>query len=137
MIAPKVDDSVDLSDLQISFYARGTEDQYVHLGVIEDPTLPSTFVTIQSFPVSSFLTQYTGYLSNYTGTSKYVALKVAPTTYVSYYFDDFVMDRMVPERPFNLELPVMMEVILLLVLLVQIPVLMEPICQHILYIIIV
>ncbi|HQQ20798.1 MAG TPA: fibronectin type III domain-containing protein, partial [Bacteroidales bacterium] len=92
LIAPKVDDSIDLSDLQVSFYARGAENQYVHLGVIEDPTSPSSFVTIQSFPVSSFLAQYTGYLANYTGTSKYVAIKVAPTTYVSYYFDDFVLD---------------------------------------------
>ena len=93
LIAPGVDENVELSDLQVTFYARGASGEQVHLGVIEDPTSAASFVLIQSFDVTNAQQQYTGYLSSYTGTGKHVALRVAPiTNYTSYYFDNFVMD---------------------------------------------
>ena len=94
LIAPRVEESVDIQMLQVSFYARATNGQQVQLGVIEDTTLANTFVPLQTFTITESFQQYIGYLSGYTGTGRHVALKMAPTILTSYYFDDFVIDDM-------------------------------------------
>ena len=89
---PEIDESVDISELQVSFYVRGAAGQSVQLGVMENPALQNTFVPVQIFTVSNSFQQYTGYLFDYTGTGRYVALKVASSPSVNFYFDNFVLD---------------------------------------------
>jgi len=98
-ILPDIDTTaIPMNTLQLSFAARSYSTSYtfnIQVGVMTDPTDPTSFQLVQLVPVSG--TAYTNqevYFDNFTGNGNYVALKVEqPTSGYNYgYIDDIVLD---------------------------------------------
>lgn len=107
-ISPQIDPSIDLNTLKLNFMLKvsGTDDT-LYVGVISDITDPNSFETIAKLTLSSTSswTPQEVFLSTYTGTARYVAIKgsygATPSTI---YVDDFVISTMPTcPSPTNLE----------------------------------
>lgn len=70
----------NLDECQISFYAMVPEDWYstgaFSVGVMTDPTDPSTFVTIKTFESTYEWMEYKAYFDHYTGNGAHIAIKM-------------------------------------------------------------
>ena len=76
-IMPKVDESINLNELQISFWLRRTESSNVvfELGVMTDKSDPTTFEILDTMPLGPWaLIEYS--LADYTGSGHYIAFRV-------------------------------------------------------------
>ena len=83
-IMPKVDASISLSGLQVSFYARKTSSStpspaVFEIGVMTDKTDPTTFETLDTvdLPISNDYSLFEYSLANYTGVGQYIAFRVS------------------------------------------------------------
>ena len=96
LASPEFDASVDMSNLQVRFYAYKTSaSYYIQVGVMTDPNDPSTFVQVgQNLTPSAtstweFMDVNT---DSYTGTGRYIAFRI-PALATSYmYVDDITID---------------------------------------------
>ena len=93
-IMPKVDESISLSQLQLSFWLRRTESSNVvfELGVMTDKSDPTTFETLDTIPTGSWaLVEYS--FENYTGSGQYIAFRVTKGNGSDYIrLDDVTLD---------------------------------------------
>ena len=88
LIAPIPDASITVNQLQVKFQAKGASGENIQVGIMENISNPASFVPIQTIPITASWTEYTAYLTNYTGSGNRIAFKMAPTVYVSYYIDN-------------------------------------------------
>lgn len=70
----------NLDECQISFYAMSPEEWYptgaFSVGVMTDPTDPSTFVTVKTFDCTYEWMEYKAYFDHYTGNGTHIAIKL-------------------------------------------------------------
>ena len=102
-IAPPIDPSISISNLQAVFMYRATNStDYLIVGVMSNPTDASTFVPVDTVypasPVSNWV-EKTIYFNNYTGTGQYIAFKNAYTTTSCYAYIDNVEIDNIPTCP--------------------------------------
>ena len=96
-VAPELDASINISDLQAVFMYRASyaSDRLI-VGVMSNPMDASTFVPVETIsPASTASTwvEKTVYFNNYTGNGHYIAFKNEYTTTYSYaYIDNLVID---------------------------------------------
>ncbi len=97
-ILPEISSSYPINTLRMTFYARMHDITSSHnfvVGVVTDPTDFSTFVPIDSFPVSSnFYRRHEVLFDHYTGTTGRLAMvaKSSISTEPIIYVDDIVVD---------------------------------------------
>ncbi len=93
-VFPLIDETVPVNTLQISLMLRSDYSGSVfQVGVMTDPTDPTTFVSVGSFSNSSVgvYEHHIVYLGPYTGTGQYIAIKSGgSSTYA--FLDDVVID---------------------------------------------
>ena len=96
-IAPDLDQSIDVSQLMVHFWAcRTGSSGTLEVGVMDDPDVDSTFVPIDTIDLSYMNTyaydeKYVKF-NNYTGTGKYIAFRVSNAASCGYYIDDVTID---------------------------------------------
>lgn len=95
-IMPPVEASVNVSDLEVSFWAnhRPNNSGTFTLGVMDNPTQPSTFTEVTVMQTSQVATweELTYSLASYTGTGKYIAFKWEGGSGTAYIVDDLTVD---------------------------------------------
>ena len=90
-ILPRLDDLVEMNDLQVQFQAYKTSAAYmIEVGVMTDPTDPSTFTVLGSFSPSAVNTWELGEVltNNYSGNGHYLAFRIPQWYANSIYIDD-------------------------------------------------
>ena len=91
IILPAIDDSYQMNDIQIRFWAKaGSSNNTLYVGIMEG----STFVEVASADgVSTTYNEFTVPLSNYTGTGRNIAIKCGSSSgYLYYYIDDVLVE---------------------------------------------
>lgn len=94
-VLPRLDDLVDMSNLQILFQAYKTSaEHFVEVGIMSDPFDVSTFVSTGSFSPSVANTWELGesLTNNYTGNGHYIAFRIPQWYSNSIFIDDVVVD---------------------------------------------
>ena len=101
-IMPNIDNSLDIHNLQVSFYAKASStsgNPAIEVGVMTDPNNASTFTPVQSIPLTTShpTDAYTVVFTNYTGENGFIALRnvVTSSAYNYVYIDDVTLE----ERP--------------------------------------
>ena len=93
-IMPKVDESISLNQLQISYWVRRTQssDVVFELGVMTDKSDPTTFEVVDTPALGDWaLVEYS--LENYTGNGHYIAFRVTQGNGGDYMrLDDIMLD---------------------------------------------
>ena len=96
-IAPALDQSFDVSQLMVHFWAcRTGASGTLEVGIMDDPAADTTFFPIDTIDLSYMNTyaydeKYVKF-NSYTGTGKYVAFRVANASSCGYYIDDVTID---------------------------------------------
>ena len=96
-IAPELDQSFDISQLMVNFWAcRTGSSGTLEVGVMDDPNADSTFVPVDTIDLSmintyAYAEQFVKF-NNYTGTGKYIAFRVSYAASCGYYVDDVTID---------------------------------------------
>jgi hypothetical protein len=94
-ILPAIDNSLPLAYLQLSFYAKITQENAVatlEVGVMTNPNDASTFTRVSTITPSASYTQYEISFLSYTGSGKYIAIKNASSAPNNLYTYTFVDD---------------------------------------------
>ena len=95
-VAPELDESIELTGLQLSFMYRAYSTTYtckLIVGVMDSPNDLQSFTPVDTITATSTDWKQARILfENYTGTGKYIAIRNLPTA--TYYFivDNFVID---------------------------------------------
>ena len=95
LILPKMDETIDLSTLMIQFYGRvASTSAYFVVGVMTDPADMSTFTAVQTMTPTAATSYepYSAYFSNYVDTGRYIAIKLAATSYCTMNIDNLTID---------------------------------------------
>ena len=96
-IAPELDQSIDVSQLMVNFWAcRTGSSGTLEVGVMTDHGADSTFVPVDTIDLSMMNTfaykeQFVSF-SNYQGTGKYIAFRVSYASSCGFYIDDVTID---------------------------------------------
>ena len=96
-IAPELDQSFDISQLMVNFWAcRTGSSGTLEVGVMTDPDADSTFVPVDTINLSAMSTyayaeQFVKF-NNYLGDGKYIAFRVSYASSCGFYIDDVVID---------------------------------------------
>ena len=96
-IAPELDQSFDITQLMVNFWAcRTGSSGTLEVGVMSDPEADSTFVPVDTIDLSAMNTyayaeQYVKF-DNYQGTGKYIAFRVSYASSCGFYIDDVLID---------------------------------------------
>ena len=102
LISPRMDDAVQMNNLEVSFWAYKTSANYfIQVGVMSDPDDPNTFVQIgQNISPSATSTweSFDVNTSLYTGQGKYIAFRV-PGDVASYMYIDDIDIHAIPTCP--------------------------------------
>ncbi|MBR1770344.1 MAG: choice-of-anchor J domain-containing protein, partial [Bacteroidales bacterium] len=91
-------DELNLSELQLSFYARSsssTPNSVITVGVMTNPADASTFVPVSTFNATYSFSFYEIPFSSYDGDGAYIAIRNASTDYYGTYIDDMTLE-MIP-----------------------------------------
>ncbi len=77
-VTPRFDDEIDMSNLQVAFYAYHTSASNIEVGIMTDPTDYSTFHVVGSFSPSATSTWELAEINtdSYTGNGHYVAFRM-------------------------------------------------------------
>ena len=100
LVLPGIDgDEIPVNTLQLKFWAKNSSTSYhavLEIGVMTDPNDISTFQQVGTVNVEGTTwTEYETFLSTYTGTGNFVAVRSHnPSSYWYAYFDDFTLDLM-------------------------------------------
>ena len=97
LIFPELSSTFDIQSIVMDFWGwvNSTAGYFV-VGVMDDPEDMSTFTAVQTIiptNTSSTYEHYTAYFSNYTGTGRYIALKISVTAYCMMRVDDITLDQ--------------------------------------------
>jgi hypothetical protein len=100
LILPQLDELFDLSSVVLEFWAlsnyqlNGVSTGYFVIGVMDNPYDMSTFTAVQTFipPTINEYVKCTTYFTNYTGSGRYIAIKLAATAYNMMRLDDITLD---------------------------------------------
>ena len=96
-IAPELDQSFDVSQLMVNFWAcRTGSSGTLEVGVMTDKDVDSTFVPVDTIDLSMMNTyaykeEFVSF-SNYQGDGKYIAFRVSYASSCGYYIDDVLID---------------------------------------------
>ena len=96
-IAPALDDSFDVSQLMVNFWASRTGSSgMLEVGVMSNKDVDSTFVPMDTIDLSAANTyamveQYVKF-DQYQGTGKYIAFRVSNASSCGFYIDDVTID---------------------------------------------
>ena len=96
-IAPALDQSFDVSQLMVNFWAcRTGSSGMLEVGVMTDNEADSTFVPIDTIDLTAMSTytyaeQFVKF-NNYTGDGKYIAFRVSNASSCGFYIDDVTID---------------------------------------------
>ncbi|MCR4681392.1 MAG: fibronectin type III domain-containing protein, partial [Bacteroidales bacterium] len=96
-IMPALEEDIDVSTLMVNFWAcRTGSSGTLEVGIMTDDEDPTTFAPIDTINLSAYNTyayaeQFVTF-SNYEGTGRYIAFRVANATSCGYYIDDVVVD---------------------------------------------
>ena len=96
-IAPALDQSFDVSQLMVNFWAcRTGSSGMLEVGVMTDNEADSTFVPIDTIDLTAISTytyaeQFVKF-NNYTGNGKYIAFRVSNASSCGFYIDDVTID---------------------------------------------
>ncbi|MCK9158710.1 MAG: carboxypeptidase regulatory-like domain-containing protein, partial [Candidatus Cloacimonas sp.] len=98
LVSPILDDTINPNSLRVKFWARSSASSYlVSVGMINDPTDPTTYQEVQSISLTTTLTEYIVDLTTYTGTGHYIAFKHGlGGTSRTVYLDDISFEQIVP-----------------------------------------
>ena len=95
-ILPEIDEQYNISDLQISFWARLESYQTnkaLTIGVMTDPTNISTFESVETITVKDATFQeYTAFLTGYNGDGRFIAIRFNTSTTGYIFVDDVTVD---------------------------------------------
>lgn len=94
-VLPRMEDDVQMNNLQIRFNALKTSaTYYLEVGVMTDPSDPSTFTTVANVTPSGNSTweQIKQNTSNYSGNGKYIAFRIPAWVSDYFYMDDLSID---------------------------------------------
>lgn len=93
-ILPAVEDGYQMSDLQIRFWARSTNDnQAISIGVMTSPTTANTFTEVLLVEgISTTFTEFTVPLSNYNGDGRYIAIRCGTGNGQPIFIDDITVE---------------------------------------------
>ncbi len=75
LVGPELVGTLNPSSLRVKFWGKGGTTYRVHVGVMSNPTDPTTFVMLHDLNVVSNWNLYTVDLTAYTGTGRFIALK--------------------------------------------------------------
>ena len=101
-IMPPVDDAINVSALQVSFFARrysSSNNSSIVVGVMSDPTNISTFVAVDTVhPATIVYEEFDVPLNTYTDTGKYIAFQAITNASSTIYMllDDVTLDSIPP-----------------------------------------
>ena len=102
LISPRLDDAVQMNNVEVSFWAyKGSANYYIQVGVMTDPSDPNTFVQIgQNISPSTTSTwQYFDInTSLYTGQGQYIAFRI-PQEITNYMYIDDINIHNIPSCP--------------------------------------
>jgi hypothetical protein len=87
---------LDISNIKLSFYGRWSSYACnAIVGTMSDPTNAATFVQYSSIALTSTNAQYNVNFAAYSGTDRFIAIKMGPsTTYTYMYIDNVQMDQL-------------------------------------------
>ncbi len=99
VVLPEVDTTIlPINTLMLSFWAKSSSSSYhpyIAIGVMSDPTDPSTFVAVDTIDFTS--TSWENYeipFNNFTGSGSYIALRGLYVSYWYAYVDEIKLDLM-------------------------------------------
>ena len=102
LILPELDSQFDMTTMVLEFWmfsntanAQGVSTSYCVIGVMDSPSDMSTFTPVQTF-IPSTINEYvkcSAYFSNYTGSGRYIAIKIAVTAYNMTGIDDITLNQ--------------------------------------------
>ena len=96
-ILPELSSSFSMNAMVLDFWGWVNSNAgYFVVGVMDDPTDMSTFTPVQTIiptNTSSTYEHYTAYFTNYTGSGRYIALKIAVSAYCMTRVDDITLDQ--------------------------------------------
>jgi len=88
-----------LNNLYLRFWARGTADRNLYIGVVDGLSSSSTFTQVAAIPLTSTYTVYTVDLSSYSGSGQYISFRLDTSDNVSQYV--YIDDVTVATRPYD------------------------------------
>ncbi len=94
LVAPPLVDTINLNTTQITFWARGYQNNYtLSVGRISTPFDPATYTELQSITLAAAWTEYTVHLADSTESGHYVAfMHGLGGTYRGLYVDDVIIE---------------------------------------------
>lgn len=90
-VTPRIDESIDIANLQISFYAlKSGNNSFIEVGIMSNPNDYSTFEVIGSFSPTANMTWELGEVntSHYRGMGRYIAFRAPQWIYNLIFLDD-------------------------------------------------
>ncbi|MBR4786535.1 MAG: fibronectin type III domain-containing protein [Bacteroidales bacterium] len=102
LVSPRLDDAVQMNNLEVSFWAYKTSaNYYIQVGVMTDPNDPSTFVQVgsnMSPTATSTWEQFDVNTALYAGQGQYIAFRV-PQDIANYMYIDDINIHTIPTCP--------------------------------------
>jgi len=94
IIAPPLDDSIDITNTRVSFFARSSNTaSELIVGVMTSPTDAASFTPVSTVTLGLTFAEYILSFSAYTGTGRFIAFKHPQTSsYVSNYLDTVMLE---------------------------------------------
>lgn len=94
LIAPALEDSIPIQRVRVKMWLKAIGTYQVQLGVMSNPTDPTSFTLVTGISCTSIWTLYSRVLTTYTGTGRYIAIRV-PTMSIgsNIRLDDFSLQR--------------------------------------------
>lgn len=97
LVGPQIEPNLNLNQIRIRFWGKGGTNYHLQVGVISNPTDPSTFVGLHDLTVVANWNEYLVNLTNYTGNGRYIAFKHGcASTSQSLYIDDVHFEQISP-----------------------------------------
>jgi len=97
LVGPQIENNLNLNEIRVRFFGKGGTTYHLQVGVISNPTDPTTFVSVQDLNVVANWNEYTVSLASYTGTGRYIAFKHGcAASSQSLYVDDVRFEQIAP-----------------------------------------
>lgn len=77
LVGPQLATTIPANTIRVKFWAKGSANYAIKIGVLTNPTDAATFTEIQQVTISSAWVQYSVPLTSYTGIGRFIALRHA------------------------------------------------------------
>jgi hypothetical protein len=77
LVGPQLATTIPANTIRVKFWAKGSANYAIKIGVLTNPTDAATFSEIQQVTISSAWVQYSVPLTSYTGIGRFIALRHA------------------------------------------------------------